>query len=297
VTLVHNPVAGDEAVSIDAILAVLERAGYRTRHVATDGPWLETLAEPTDVAAVLGGDGTVRKVLTSLVGSETPIAVLPGGTANNIARTLDIGGDASSIVASWASADVRPFDVWEARANGRSERFVEGFGGGFIGSLIDRGHEVKPPTIVLGGAIDRARHLLAVVLASEAARTWRVAVDGETHDGDYIGVEAMGIRSLGPHTMLSPEADPGDGLLDVVLIGPAIRDDLHEAILASATDARGRASWPPIPMMRGRSVRLTPEPGTAMHIDDAMWPMDDPGGGTEAVTIGLVGRVACLVPE
>ena len=212
---------------------------------------------------MLGGDGTVGPVLTALAGRDTPVAILPGGTANNIARTLSIGGDAARSSHAGRPRRSAALDVWEIRDDGRLARFVEAFGGGFMGRLIERGSDAEKPSLILGGALDRARHLLADIVADAPEADWRIEVDGVVHDGRYIGVEAMSIRSVGPNATFAPHADPGDRLIDVTLIDAGLREPLLHGISALASDRRvGLAALPdrdrPDRPARPASRRATP---------------------------------------
>ena len=72
--------------------------------------------ENADFLAVAGGDGTVRRVAKALVkrrllDKQYPIALLPHGTANNIAAGLRIDGEAAELVHGWHHAALKPFDL------------------------------------------------------------------------------------------------------------------------------------------------------------------------------------------
>jgi hypothetical protein len=64
---------------------------------------------------VVGRDGTVGRLVRGLKDRSIPIAILPTGTANNIARSLGIVGDPKDILAGIARAPIKSLDVGVAK--------------------------------------------------------------------------------------------------------------------------------------------------------------------------------------
>jgi diacylglycerol kinase (ATP) len=102
------------------------------------------LAKPCDLIAVAGGDGTVGKVARCVIGSRTPIAVLPMGTANNVANGLGVAGrPLEELIEGWKSARCVNFDVGLAKGPWGSQHFIEGFGIGLFAETMSRLKEGK----------------------------------------------------------------------------------------------------------------------------------------------------------
>jgi diacylglycerol kinase (ATP) len=127
IRVIFNPAAGwkggirTNKVTRADIEAVLRDVGIEAEIVetASAGEAQRVAADAvrtrfgTVVAA--GGDGTIGTVATELLGSETALGVLPGGSIMNIARMLGIPRDLSAAAAILACGLVRRIDVGEAR--------------------------------------------------------------------------------------------------------------------------------------------------------------------------------------
>ena len=90
VTLIYNPDAGsDNQPTDEEILKLIRGAGHSAEcQSSKEIGWEKALDKPVDLVAISGGDGSVGKVAKRMIGKHTPLAVLPMGTANNVANAL-----------------------------------------------------------------------------------------------------------------------------------------------------------------------------------------------------------------
>jgi diacylglycerol kinase family enzyme len=270
IALLHNPRAG-EGHSRRTLEKLLRAHGHRCRYTSTQEEGdEEILAEGCDLVLVAGGDGTVAKAV-KLLGSKIPYAVLPLGTANNIALSLGIQGTPEEIVASLAQAKPRPFDLAIAEASWCRSRFVESTGVGLFAALLREGRDETGFPRKDDPGLDPngwGRHRLRGLLERIAPRPCRVEIDGVDRSGAYLMVTAMNIGHIGPRLELAPAADPGDGLLDLLLVREEDRVKfgswLDEVV-------RGAPAEFPVPAERGRRIRFEWS-DAAGHLDDELWP-------------------------
>ncbi|HEX6057609.1 MAG TPA: diacylglycerol kinase family protein [Gemmatimonadaceae bacterium] len=310
-TLLHNSKAGgDAAASREDLLEWLERAGVEAAYVDSKKDDLdEALEDPGALVVAAGGDGTIAKAARRLAGRGIPLAILPFGTANNIARSLGIEGDAERLVAALGAVPFgklprRRLDVGVARARWGERRFVEGAGAGLIAALLaaDEREEraTKEHTDDPSHRIALGLELLHRVAGEMPARRWRVTADGRTLTGEFVMVEAVNVRSLGPRVRLAPDADPGDGKLDLVLV----RESQRAALLAYLDRvATGETLDPPVRVRRVHSVRIAGDWSSFedFHLDDKRWPKElpEPEAGERripAVELALQLAVDVVVP-
>jgi diacylglycerol kinase (ATP) len=123
--LIYNPTAGQRNRSAQMV-ALIERMrgkGLELVNAPTGGPGNATeivqafLAQEPDLVAVCGGDGTISEVAAGMVGSSVPLAILPAGTSNVLARELALPLSVSAAADLMLHGEPRPVRV--LMANGR----------------------------------------------------------------------------------------------------------------------------------------------------------------------------------
>ena len=302
VALVHNVTAGDREYESEDLVSLLRDArhdvaefGKKKRDVA------RAIALRPDVLAVGGGDGTVAKVAIALRDSQLPLFVLPTGTSNNIARSLGVAGSVAEIIGRLASARPIRLDIGHVSAPWGETPFVEAAGVGFLAAMLRGGRSVRSRVSRFVRTVGRpseerlegAARGVARFIRKHEPRYHEVRADDEDLSGEYLAVEAMNIREVGPRLLLAPQAEPGDRLLDLVLVRPEDRDEIVEYVSSLGASRE----LPPVTARRVRRVEIS-WPAADGHIDDRGWPRTGArvsDGGALRVRIGVQGAITVLV--
>ena len=275
ITLINNPGAGD-GQDVNALVRLITDAGHDLRHRSTKQDWKDLLDEPADLVVAAGGDGTVRRVALEAASRCLPFSAIPIGTANNIAKSLGLLGEAADLIETWSSSPcaAHPFDLGEVEAPWGTKRFVEGVGAGLVADLISHEDEVAADAKLLGRATDRALHLLSVLVREEPMHRWKIKADGRDLSGEYFSVEVLNTRFVGPNLPLAARAYPGDGLLDIVLLRKVDREPLHGYLESRLHLASG--AMPELKVVRASEIEIRAPAGVRWHLDDHNWPSAEP---------------------
>ena len=155
----------------------------------------EAVRAGCQVVVDCGGDGTLNEVVEGVLGTETAVGVLPGGTANLWAREVGVASRLQVAAAQLVSAERRRVDVGQVAINGRHKsHFVLMAGVGFDGAVIER---VNKP---LKNRIGTAAVGLAALRALPAAQAVPVRMElDDLHWQGLMGYNDGGIRVIGAH--------------------------------------------------------------------------------------------------
>jgi diacylglycerol kinase family enzyme len=268
ITLIHNPSAGGgETSDADAMVSMIRKAGHEVAYQSSkEKDWQRALKEPADLIVVAGGDGTLGKVARSLAGTTTPLTALPCGTANNLAYELGLTDiPMRQLVDAWPSARRQSFDVGIVRSAEGEKSFVESLGYGLFAWTMARFDNLNPRTTPadLEHELRGAREFLGEQAREYKPRSMSIRMDEQEISGDFLLVEVMNIKLIGPNLQLAPQADPGDGLLDLVLVGAEHRDQLCDFL----TNKDHPASFSPFTVHRCRRLQIRCD-HTEYHVDD-----------------------------
>jgi diacylglycerol kinase (ATP) len=237
VQLVHNPGAGDEEHSKKKLLKAIKAHGYTCRYSSTKEKGWDRMEPDVDFIALAGGDGTVRKVTgklldRTLLEKQFPIALLPLGTANNVATTLGLKEDTDALIDSWQTAEKKNFDIGIVNGLAEPAFFLEGYGYGLFPCLMQEMKAVEEKDgETPDEEIKRALRVLHGLVQSYEAKHCNLQIDGEDYSDKFLLVEVMNTCSLGPNLHLAPNADPGDGYLNVAVVAENQRADFSQYLL------------------------------------------------------------------
>ena len=219
--LLFNPGAGIAGVPLlDEVVKTLERGGaILSRATALDVrcACLEARAAADsgacDAVIAAGGDGTVRQAAAALIGSATPLGIIPIGTGNVLAHEIGLAPNATAVARVLRGGPV--VKVACARANG--EPFLLMTGAGFDARVVGAlDHRLKSRVgkfayagPVLGALVRRMDRLEVLIDGQAHSASWAVVTNARHYGGRFVLTRKAGIQQRGLEAILFKANNPG----------------------------------------------------------------------------------------
>jgi len=210
------------------------------------------------VVAALGGDGTVAFVAQGVIGTASALAIVPGGTGNDLAANLGYRRrDAIAACDVIAAGRVRRIDVGRI-VGGRA--FLCVAGGGFDSETNREANRIKR---LRGTAV----YLVAVVrtLRRFAPAAFTVTLDGVPRSFNGFFVAVGNAASYGGGMRITPAASLDDGVFDVCMVGEMSKAALLGQLPRLFTG--GHVRHPAVEIARARRVEIEADRTFSLYAD------------------------------
>jgi YegS/Rv2252/BmrU family lipid kinase len=216
---------------------------------------------------VVGGDGSVHEVVNGIAEADgVELAVIPRGTGFDFARSLGISRDLDAAIETALSGELREIDLglvsFRSWAGHDSRAYFANVGSaGISGAIAKRANETSK---AFGGKVSYYWSTLAVYAGWQTGEM-RVSVDEEIRGGRMIDLQVANGRYVAGGMMLCPEAEPDDGVFDVLLIGDVTTRDL---LFVLPKTYRGKhLPHARLELLRGRVVTVDADEPLPVELD------------------------------
>ncbi len=289
---VANPEASSFEQFSELLAEVTDQADLRPMLSDHPGHAAELARRAIDEGAerlvVVGGDGTINEVVNGLgeALSAATLGILPAGTGNDIARSLDLPLEPrAALEVVLESGRPRPIDLLEARSGDGTRLAINAINGGYASELADDIDSEMKRRFGPLAYLAAAPGAWSETAPCEARLQWE---DGTAEVVDALALVMANGRTLGGGFRIAAEADLSDGQFDVFAVQPGSL--LNLAGVATHLTSGTLADSPHVLHRSCSRIRATTDPPMGFTIDGE--PIDENIGDVEL----LPGEMRVLTP-
>jgi diacylglycerol kinase family enzyme len=239
--LIFNPSAGAARTSpIEIVDVIHEMQAWKLVPEAylvepgcnLPGVVQDALTQGFRLFVVCGGDGTISAVARTLAGTRATLGIIPIGTQNNTALSLNIPNDIPAAIAILRNGRRIKVDVGMATCGKISTPFLEACSVGLASTLFPSVDDIQHGNLAQIGSF------LATLASSPPAEINLLLDDNqEIHDRGHV-VLVSNMPYIGFHYQLGTVASFKDGLLDVLFFADLSKLDLLGYILQGVGEGK-----------------------------------------------------------
>ena len=205
---------GNGANSVDIVIPFLKKNGCEVEFVFTQrrGHAIELAANASshgfDLVVAVGGDGTVNEVAQGLIGTLTPMGIIPIGSGNGLARELGISMNMRKSARTLIEGKTLHLDVCKLN----DQRFLCTSGIGFDALIA-----YKMSKSVSRGFLRYVKLVVQEIIFLKPVEV-RMKIDGVQIAESVFLITFANVSQFGNNAYIAPSASMTDGLIDVVVV-------------------------------------------------------------------------------
>jgi len=195
---------------------------------------------------LIGGDGTVNLAVQELVGSGLGIALIPAGTGNDFARTLNLKlRNPEQLIKHYLSSRPSLIDVGQVG----EKYFVDVLSTGFDSMVNERANAMKR---IKG----RAKYNISIllVLSTFKPKSYRFSIDGFSFESKAMLIAVSNGVCYGGGMKVTPDAKIDDGLFDILILSPVSKFEFLKVF--PKVFSGKHTTHPAVKISQGRSVEI-----------------------------------------
>lgn len=218
ILFIINPISGGKKKSEFPAFASthLDLERFHTEFVYTEWPThandlaVEAVQSGKDIVVSVGGDGTINEVASALEGTNTMMGIIPFGSGNGLARSLNISLNNKKAVLTLNRLNCRRIDSGVLN----ERKFFNIAGLGFDAHISSKFAQLKNRG--LKGYV----HMALKEVSSYVPDNYDLIIDGNHYQREAFMISIANSCQYGNNAYISPNAELDDGLLDVCIIKP-----------------------------------------------------------------------------
>jgi diacylglycerol kinase (ATP) len=269
VCLIYNPYAGGlrgvRMGRLDRAQKLLETFAGTVKRYQTDGPKTagmiarKCISKGADLVIAAGGDGTINEVAGGMVGSNVPLAILPGGTANVLANEIGLGGRLMSAVEQLPRCQPRRVPMGRITRKGvkHEQHFLLMAGAGLDAHIV---FHLDPVLKARFGKLAYWAGGLGQFLRN--LEEFELEADGQKHVCSFALISK--VRNYGGDFEIAREVRIDDDTFEIVLFEGS--NPWRYLVYLSAVALRRTRGLPGVKTIRASEVTMRPCNGDQVHL-------------------------------
>jgi YegS/Rv2252/BmrU family lipid kinase len=291
--VITNPAASrTRARTVAAIMAAFRTGGWQAEVLATCGTGdarrlaEQGVADGVDVVAVFGGDGTTMQAAAALVGTDTALGVIPGGTGNLLAGNLRIPASPVRAAQAIVHGQERRIDLGRMERGADTQYFAVACGAGYDARVMAATDTAQKHKWKFAAYVATTFRLLDQLRPSHHV----ITVDGAEFETDAaMLIIANCAEVIPPLVRFKSGIRPDDGVLDLIAVRASNFSESVRAVwdLVSEGPARGRDEF--VAYGRGAEIKVVSTPVEPVQLDG------EPHGETPFTATVMPGALKVMI--